>query len=132
MWIVPLLLIISLTHVAKAKSNSRVLVRPTDNTSSCGDYAPCDTLSNLLSTNTAGLSSRYSEFEFLPGEHLLSSEDGMQIISKKSKKLSWYANAGNHAVITCNGRPLALVFQKIQALTFTNLHFLKCGHKASK
>ena len=122
-WMAVLLLILSLT-VHTVKSDSRVIVRPTDSDPSiCGGHAVCDTLSNLISSKHALLSDSDLELEFLRGTHNIT-------VSVKEFKLenktnvTWY---GQDAVIVCE-RNFMFKLVEIERLVIKDLKFSRCGN----
>ena len=126
-WIPILLLIISLI-VHSVKSNSRVVVRPTDSDPfTCGDHVPCDTLSNLISNNQTIFSDE--SIEFLSGMHKINTTCTKLTIYGKKRNLRWFGNETRDTVINCQS-PVAFVFQNVQSLTMKYLQFSACGHES--
>ena len=104
-WMAALLLILSLT-VHTVKSDSHVIVRPTDSDPSiCGDHAVsvCDTLSNLISDNAFILNNHTnSEYEFLPGTHRLEVSDRQSAVIQGERNVTWYGRRrAKDTVIVC-------------------------------
>ena len=129
-WMAALLLILSLT-VHTVKSDSRVIVRPTDSDPSiCGDHAVCDTLANLISDNTFVLKNHtYSEYEFLPGTHRLKVSDRQSTVIQGGRNVTWYGrHRAKDTVIVCE-HPFAFVFLDIVKIELHYLHFSNCGQK---
>ena len=130
--IATLLLIISLT-VHTVKSDSHVIVRPTDSDPSvCGDHTDatvvCYTLSNLISNNQLIFSdSEYSTFEFRIGRHEVSVKGTTHLLVSITGALTWQGSELGDTTINCK-RPLVFVFLNITLLTLRNLNFLECGH----
>ena len=116
-----LLLIISLT-VHTVKSDSRVIVRPTDSDPSiCGDHAVCDTLSNLISSKHALLSDSDLELEFLRGTHNIT-VSGKEFKLENKTNVTWY---GQDAVIVCE-KTFMFKFVEIERLVIKDLKFSRC------
>ena len=121
-----LLLIISLT-VHTVKSDSRVIVRPTDSDPSiCGGHAVCDTLSNLISSKHALLSDSDLELEFLIGAHNIT-VSGKEFKLENKTNVTWY---GQDAVIVC-GKTFMFKFVEIERLVIKDLKFSRCGNTTS-
>ena len=127
-WIATSFLIISLT-VHTVKSDSRVIVRPTDSDPSiCGDHAVCDTLSNLILNNQTIFSDNlYSVFEFQKGRHEVSVGDHKYLLVNASRKIIWQGNETAVTMISCE-TSFVFIFLNIKSLTLTNLTFSECGH----
>ena len=129
-WMTSLLLILSLT-VHTVKSDSHVIVRPTDSDPSvCGDHAVCDTLSNLISSNAFILNNyTYSEYEFLPGTHRLKVSNRQSAVIQGERNVTWYGRRrAKDTVIVCE-HPFAFVFLDIAKMELQYLHFSNCGQK---
>ena len=128
-WITTLLLLIPLT-VHTVKSDSHVIVRPTDSDPSvCGGHATCDTLNNLISNSQTIFSDNaYSVFEFQQGRHEVAMDDGTQLIVNVTGELSWQGNKEGDIVISCESS-LVFVFLNITSLTLKNLNFSNCGYE---
>ena len=122
-WMVSYFLITSLT-VHTVKSDSHVIVRPTDSDPSiCGDHAVCDTLSNLISSKHALLSDSDLELEFLGGTHSIT-VSGNELKLENKTNITWH---GQDAVIVCE-KPFMFYFISIERLAIKNLIFSGCGN----
>ena len=131
-WMMSLLVILSLT-VHSVKSDSHVIVRPTDSDPSiCGDHAVCDTLSNLILNNQAIFSdstSAYTMFEFEKGRHEVSLLKGpTHLLVNALRKLIWQGSETAVTTISCE-TSFVFVFLNIESLTLRNLTFSECGHE---
>ena len=128
-WIAISLLILSLT-VHTVKSDSRVIVRPTDSDPSiCGDHAVCDTLSNIISDNPSIFRDNlYSVFEFQKGTHEVSVGNHRHLLVNGPRELIWHGNETAVTTISCESS-FVFIFLKIVSLTLKNLTFSKCGHQ---
>ena len=123
-----LLVIIALaSFVCSVKSDSHtVMVKPTDsNLTVCRDSVPCDTLSNLLSNESAIFRDESDLIlKFLKGHHTINSLKTYIKIAQKRKVL-WY---GNDAMVFCK-TGFTFVFDEIEILEIHSLNFLQCGNK---
>ena len=119
------LLIISLT-VYTVKSDSHVIVRPTDSNSSiCGDYATCDTLSEIISNNLIENEDPELTLIFLNGTHIvkdLATQAKLRLERKRNVTLF----GKDSAVILCDAE-FSFNFLDIDILTIRDLRFSKCG-----
>ena len=126
--IATLLLILSLT-VHTVKSDSHVIVTPTDSDPSiCGDGTTvCYTLSHLISGEPAFITDGSDlELEFMRGTHSIT-------VSKKEWTLEGKKNViwhGQNAEIVCE-KSIMFSFIEIETLSIINLTFSKCGNKTS-
>ena len=123
-WFLVLLLIISLS-VYTVRSDSRVIVRPTNSNSSiCGDHATCDTLSNLISSySTLFTDNSDLALHFLRGIHEIRSSK-IQLKVKEKKNITIF---GERAEIVCE-TPLTFHFWRIENLEIRDVRFTRCGH----
>ena len=123
-----LLLIVLLTStVCTVKSDSHnVTVRPTDSSDPfiCGDYAPCDTLSNLLYNNPNIFSDKSDlKLNFLEGTHVVNYLSNQIKVGQK-KKIIWH---GKNSIIMCLSG-LIFIFSNTENLEIQGLTFSKCGN----
>ena len=118
------LLIISLT-VHTAKSDTHVIVRPTDSDPSvCGGHIPCDTLDSLIPYNSTLFSNGSDlKINFLQGIHKVFSRELIQIEGKRN--VTWIGKAASIYCMTT----LAFNFVDIEILEIRGLNFFKCGDK---
>ena len=126
--IATLLLILSLT-VHTVKSDSHVIVRPTDSDPSiCGDGTTvCYTLSHLISGEPAFITdSSDLELEFMRGTHSITVSKKEWMLEGK-KNVIWH---GQNAEIVCE-KSIMFSFIEIETLSIINLTFSKCGNKTS-
>ena len=115
------------SFVCSVKSDSHtVTVKPTDsNLTICRDNVPCDTLSNLLSNESAIFQDKSDLIlKFLEGHHTINSLKTYIKIAQKRKVL-WY---GNDAMVFCK-TDFTFIFDKIEILEIHGLNFLQCGNK---
>ena len=121
-------LLITLLTVYKVKSDSHVIVRPTDSNSSiCGGHAVCDSLYNFIS-NTRNIFSygTNTKFEFLQGVHKVYKIK--HLVIKGSQQLSWHGSDKGRTEIVCMS-PSGFLFLNISTLSIKNLRFSKCGYR---
>ena len=128
--IVNLLLIFSLTE-RTVKSDSHIIVRPTDSyPSECDrrNYTACDTLDNLIASNASIFNDTNSSIVFLAGTHSLNVSGTHHLVVDGVITTTWRGEGIRESTIVCD-HSLMFVFTNFTSLQIQNLQFSNCGYR---